>query len=184
MTTLLLYALLAQDPAPPHDYRLEFENAWVRVLRLRPALNGKTAAQDRPSSSPVLDVCWKDDDKPGAIRFSRGASDKNTASDFERGASQCLRIELKTKPVDLPQRDVRISPENREPYENGMLRIARVTCPALTTCPMSQHPEDPALVLAHGKFTWQDAGLQLNLNGAADAMEQIRIELKSRPAVP
>ena len=181
MTTLFLYALLAQDPAPARDYRLEFENAWVRVLRLRAAADGKAAGQDRPAT-PELSVCWKDDDKPGAIRFTRGVGENQKAPDFEPGASQCLRIELKTKPVDLPQRDVRIAPENREPYENGMLRIARVTCPALTTCPMSQHPEDPALVLGHGKFAWQDAGLQLNLNGAADAMEQIRIEVKSRPA--
>ena len=51
--------------------------------------------------------------------------------------SQYIRIELKTKPVDLPKQDVRRAPGDRTPYESGMIRILRVTCAAQSACPAS-----------------------------------------------
>jgi hypothetical protein len=199
MTPLFLIALLAQDPftAAPRNYKLEFENAWVRVIRVTYGPHEKTPVHDHPATPLVYvylsergrmrvqqgeaDPVTRDGVKAGTIRFSPGAKEHHSVEELDGVASELLRIELKTKPVDLPDRDVILESANRQPYENGMLRILRLTCPARTTCPMSEHPENPAIVIVDRNFLWQDPGLQMNLHGKPEPLEQIRIELKSRP---
>jgi hypothetical protein len=199
MTPLLLLTVLAQDPfvVASRNYKLEFENDWVRVVRVRYGAHDKTPAHDHPSVPAVyvyttaggrLKIAHGDDDpviRPpvaaGGIRFNRGMAEHHLVEELDGIASEYLRVELKIKPVDLPERDVRRAPDDRTPYESGMLRILRVTCPPRGTCPQSEHPEDPAVVIQGGGFRWQDPGMHLDMNGTGAAMDQIRIELKSKP---
>jgi hypothetical protein len=100
-----------------------------------------------------------------------------------------VRVELKTVPLDLPAKDVRLPPVALDPskaamqsqFENGQVRILRVMCPAGEACPTSEHPDDPAVVVTmsgpkRGQLEWSPATV------AQGPLEQVRIELKTKPA--
>jgi hypothetical protein len=78
--------------------------------------------------------------------------------------------------LDLSQASMKVQ------FENGQIRIVRVGCAAGSHCPQSEHPTDPAVVVTmsgprRGEMQWSPA--------AADGpLEQIRIELKSKPVPP
>jgi hypothetical protein len=199
MTSLLLLALLVQDPfrVAARNYTLEFENDWVKIARVRYKPHDKTVLHDHPSA-PVVYVYVTDGGrlkfaheeygpmirKPvqaGALRYNRGRAEKHTVEELDGVSSEYLRVELKTKPVDLPERDIRRAPEDRTPFISNMIRILHVTCQPLSTCPASEHPEDPAVLIYGRQFQWQAPGLALDINGSGMAMEQVRIELVSRP---
>jgi hypothetical protein len=64
-------------------------------------------------------------------------------------------------------------------FENGQVRILRVACASGERCPDSAHPGDPAVVVTlsgphRGETSWSPPP-------AAGPLEQVRIELKSRP---
>ncbi len=199
MTIILLLTLLAQDPfkVAARNYKLEFENDWVRIVRVHYGPHEKTALHDHPATPAVyvyvtdggrLKVVH-DGEAPiirpavqaGGIRYSRGAAEHHTVEELDGVTSECLRVELKMKPVDLPERDVRRAPEDRTPFDSKMIRIQRVSCPSMSTCPQSEHPQDPAVVIFGRAFQWQEPGLQMGINGTFEPMEQVRIELVSRP---
>jgi hypothetical protein len=199
MNLLLVLTLLAQDPfrVAPRNYKLEFENQWVRVVRVRYGTHDKTAVHDHPATPAVyvyvtdggrLKITHAGDEpvirpavQAGAIRYSRGMAEHHSVEELDGIATEFLRVELLMKPVDLPERDVRRAPDDRTPYESKMIRILRVTCAPRTSCPQSDRPENPAVVIIGRDFQWQDPGLQLSINGAAAPMEQVRIELVSKP---
>jgi hypothetical protein len=180
----------------PRNYKLEFENQWVRVVRVRYGTHDKTAVHDHPATPAVYVYVTEGgrlkishDGEPviraavqaGAIRYSRGMAEHHSVEELDGVSSEFLRVELLTKPVDLPERDVRRAPGDRTPYESKMIRILRVTCAPRTSCPQSDHPENPAVVIMGRDFQWQDPGLQLSINGATMPLEQVRIELVSKP---
>jgi len=96
-------------------------------------------------------------------------------------ASEYLRLELKIEPVELPAEDVRRAPADRTPYESAMLRILRVTCAPHSACPASEHPENPAVIVTGKKFVWRDARAAPVMNSTSVPLEQVRVELKSKP---
>ena len=151
MTTLLLLTLLAQDPfrVAARNYTLEFENDWVKIARVRYKPYDKTVLHDHPSA-PAVFVYVTDGGRlkfaheeygpmirtpvqAGAIRYNRGRTEKHTVEELDGVTSEYLRVELKMKPVDLPERDVRRAPEDRTPFASKMIRILRVTCQPLST---------------------------------------------------
>ncbi|MBV8821057.1 MAG: hypothetical protein JO022_22050, partial [Acidobacteriaceae bacterium] len=152
------------------DAAIEFENPWVRIVRVHYSPHQKTGVHDHPATPTIYvyvtdggrlkighegqDMVTRPPVKAGGIRFQKGVFERHEVEELDGVDSQYLRIELKTQPVDLPQTDVRRAPNDRTPYESGMVRIFRVSCPANSACPPSEHPDDPAVVVTGQNFAW------------------------------
>ncbi len=182
---------------PVSDSKIEFENEWVRVVRVHYSPHEKTGIHDHPATPTVYvyitdggrlrlehdrnDPTVRPPVKMGGIRFQKGVFERHWVEELDGVASEYLRVELKTRQVDLPDLDVRRAPTDRNPYESGMIRILRVTCAANSSCPISEHPEDPAVAVFNAGFVWEPAGASPVVNSSESPMEQVRVELKTKP---
>ena len=106
MTQLLLLVFLAQDPfvVASRNYKLEFENDWVRIVRVRYGGHDKTPVHDHPSVPAVyvyttaggrLRIAHGDDEPvirppvaPGGIRFNRGMAEHHSVEELDGIASE------------------------------------------------------------------------------------------------
>jgi hypothetical protein len=196
---LLFVSLAAAAEAPVYstDATIEFENPWVRIVRVHYAPHEKTAVHDHPPT-PTIYVYVTDGGriklshvgeepvirppvKAGGIRYQRGVFERHEAEELDGIESEYIRLELKIQPVDLPDQDVRRAPGDATPYESGMIRILRVHCDAHAACPASAHPENPAVIVSGRDFKWIPAGAPAVFNSSDSAVEQVRVELKSPP---
>lgn len=198
--TLLFAALCAGSlfgAVSATDSVIELENPWLRVVRVSYTAHEKTAMHDHPATPNIYvyvtdggrllishddEVVTRPPVKAGGIRYQHGVFERHEVEELDGVASEYLRLELKIKPVDLPNADVRRQPNDRTPYESGMVRILRVTCPANGTCPASAHPENPAVVVYGKSFKWLPANSAPVKNDAPAPMEQVRVELITPPA--
>jgi hypothetical protein len=204
MTTFLIPVLLfflgAPKASSKTDSKVEFENAWVRIVRVHYAAHEKTRYHDHPSTPTVyiyttdggrLRIVHDEKEEPvirpavkaNSIRFNRGAVEHHQVEEMDGVASEYLRIELKIEAIDLPGQDVRRAPGDATPFENGMLRILRVTCAAKSVCPASEHRDDPAVEVIGSHFRWawpDDRGFT---NGTNAPVSIVRVELKSKPVL-
>jgi len=125
--------------------------------------------------------------KAGAIRFAHAAPETHSVEYLGDIPTEYVRIELRTEPLDIPFRDVRIPPAALDPtksavrkeYENGQIRILRVVCAAGQTCPKSENPDDPSIVTVvtgphKGEVRWSPVD-------GEGPMEEVRIELETEP---
>jgi quercetin dioxygenase-like cupin family protein len=202
---------IAQDPyrvAGDH-YHLVFENQWVRATRVTYGPHETAPVHRHPPTPTTVYVYVADggvmrfrhvtgaavagvniDRKPvkaGAIRFAHGAPETHSVEYLGDAATEYVRIELRTEPVDRPTRDVRLpapavdlpAPSAKVEFENGQVRIVRVGCAAGQRCPESEHPGDPAVVVA---MSGPDrGGVGWNPPAAEGPVQLVRIELKSKP---
>lgn len=207
MTSLIpLFLLLWGGPAgtpkgtSKTDSKVEFENAWVRIVRVHYAAHEKTRYHDHPSTPTVyvyttdggrLRILHDEKEEPvirpavkaNGIRFNRGAVEHHQVEEMDGVASEYLRIELKVEPIDLPEQDVRRAPGDSTPYENGMVRIVRVACEAKSVCPASAHRDGPAVEVIGSHFRWCGANDREYSNAADAPISIVRVELKSKPAL-
>jgi hypothetical protein len=189
IAALILGVLGFQDPfvVAPDDYKLELENAYVRLVRVTYGPNQKSPVHDHPAT-PTVYVYTTDGDrmrivhegdkdvirpavKAGQIRFNHGMLEHHTMENLGDTRSEYIRVELKTKPVDLPVKDVRLSPTDPQ-FENGMIRISREA---------DGKPEKyPSVyvVLGSGNTSFVPAGGIYSL-GAGDSV--VKVELKTAP---
>jgi len=180
------------------DSKVEFENAWVRIVRVHYMAHEKTRYHDHPATPTVyvyttgggrLRILHDDPEEPvirpavkaNSIRFNRGAMEHHQVEEMDGVASEYLRLELKIEPIDLPEKDVRRAPDDSTPFENGMLRILRVNCPANSVCPASAHPENPAVEVIGSRFRWVGPNDRSYSNPAKAPISIVRVELKSKP---
>jgi hypothetical protein len=190
---VVLALLVAQDPfqVAPDDYKLEFENEYVRIVRVTYGPHQKSPEHDHPGSPTVY--VYTTDGAPmkishngeepiirpavraGQIRFSRGMPEHHTMENLGDTKSEYIRVELKTKPIDLPQVDVRLAP-NAPSYESRMIGISRVVGSGESLPPET----NPAVyvVLETSKASFVPASLAVFLEAGAHA---VKIELKSDP---
>jgi hypothetical protein len=203
----------AQDPfqvAGDH-YRQIFDNAWAQGVHVGYPAHGKSPVHDHPSTPTIVfvyvtdggplrfyhktgpeNVMGLDFERPavkaGAIRFAAGIAETHAVEYMGDTPMEYVRIELKTEPLDLPAKDVRLPPvvldatkaALHSQFENGQLRILRVMCPAGQDCPASEHPGDPAVVVTmsgakRGQLEWSPVGVEHG------PLEQVRVELKTKP---
>ena len=170
----------------------------MRIVRVHYLPHEKTRAHDHPATPTVyvyttdggrLRIVHDEMEKPvirpvvkaGAVRFNRGAAEHHQVEELDGIASEYLRLELKIEPIDLPQDDIRRAPDDRTPYQTAMLRILRVTCAPHSACPATEHPENPAVIVTGKKFEWLDANAAPMVNSSPIPLEQVRVELKSKP---
>jgi hypothetical protein len=164
----LLTVLLADLPS---DAKIEFENDSVRIVRVHYTPHMKTALHAHPAA-PVVYVYVTDGGrlkighdgeepvtrppvKAGGIRYQKPVAEEHVVEEMDGVESEYVRIEMKTQPVDMPAQDIRIAPTDVKPYESGMLRIERITCAPNAACPVSEHPERPAVVVIGKTARWQ-----------------------------
>lgn len=191
-------------------YHLIFENRWVRASLVTYGPHETSPIHDHPETPTTVYIYVTDggvmrfhhftgahvagmtiDRKPvraGAIRFAKGAPETHTVEYLGDTPTEYVMLELRTEALDRPATDVRLPPVNLDPsksaaqvqFENGQIRIVRAMCAAGERCLGSEHPSDPAVVVAmsgphRGRVDWSPQ------RPAEGPMEQVRIELKTKP---
>ena len=195
---MLLLAFQTSAELVGTDSKLEFENAWCRVVRVQYTPFQKTLMHDHPAAPTVyvyttdgghLRISHAEYEQPtirplvkaGAIRYQKAEAEHHTVEEMDGVASEYLRVELTIEPFDPPLEDVRRAPTDIAPYESRMLRILRVACVPHAPCPASEHPENPAVVIYGRDFKWMDPYAPPIVNSSDQPMMQVRIELKAKP---
>ena len=180
MLALSMWIALAvlQDPysVAPNNYRVEFENSWTRVSRVSLNPGDKIPVHDHPAF-PTIYVYLTNAGatrfshitpkfqiergavKAGALRFNKGSKETHEVEYLGTTPSEYFRIELRTPPIDLPQRDVRWTPEEQGPFENRQIRMRRVSCAVGRDC-KEQYPT-VAISIANMTARWVEPGDEL-----------------------
>ena len=164
MLAFVLAQVLLLAPAQgtePRAYRPEFENARVRVTRVRYEPREKLPTHGHPAN-PTVYVYLRDSgpvrfihtgDEPftltrpavraGGFRLSKGAQETHAVESLTNRLTEYLRVEFKGLTVDRQVFRGRFPPEPRAArgrlaqkvrYEDKQVRITRVTCAARRTC--------------------------------------------------
>jgi len=216
----------SKDPlkVAPKSYKLEFENDWVRVMRVRYGAREKIAEHyhtERPAAYVYLNdagpVVFKHKDLPygdiqraavkaGTFRVYRGVKEVHAVENPGDTATEFLRVEFKTEPLN--QNSLR-GKYHREPvgpaenfrkvqFENEQIRITRLVIASNKTMDQSTTATEPALLVALtpsklqkgktrinleiGKTRWLGTGQQEELANTSDApVELLRFEFKTKP---
>jgi hypothetical protein len=216
----------SNDPlkVAPQAYKLEFDNEWVRVTRVRYEAREKIAEHyhtERPSAYVYLNdagpVIFKHKDLPygdvtraavkaGTFRVYRGVKEVHAVENPSETASEFLRVEFKTEPLN--QNTLR-GKFHREPvppgensrkvqFENDQIRITRMIIASHKTMNQSTNATEPALLVALsesnlekgrtrvnlgvGKSRWLGVGQKEELKNSGDApVELLRFEFKTKP---
>lgn len=148
----------AHDPRPgldatkilPQAYKLEFENDWVRVVRVHYDAKAKLPEHEHPGGVTVYlyfnasdGVLFTHDDgsepvprppvRPGSIRVGNGPLEYHTVTNNAATPSDFIRILLKTE-VDqkIARPNARMTPDRME-YDHPSVRVARINAQPGTT---------------------------------------------------
>ena len=170
-------------------YHTQFENDWVRLVRVRYPANSKVPLHGHPpsvtayvylsESSPVrfthqgtrTHVVTRQPTTPGGFRVSRGGDETHTAENLGPIASDFLRVEFKTDPAGASSPFYRdrgpLGPAAKTTtdvrFTNAQMRITRVAIPAGQTAEIATTATAPALLIALGEATMTADGAALPL---------------------
>lgn len=167
----------AQDPlkVAPQAYRLQFENEWVKVIRVHYEPREKIAAHDHPTGGTVF-VYLEDG---GPVRFShvgaepyaierpailargyriaRPVSEHHEVENLSDLPNDFLRVEMKTEPVDVdatrgrfPPPPVGTSNSTTIERDSAWVRTARITVGGGQSYDAKDAAPTPSLVVAFG----------------------------------
>ena len=173
VTTL---AAQAQDPVAtlPDAYRLQFENEWVKIVRVHYAAGARLAEHSHPAAS--LAFVYLTDAEPvvfkhtgsmnrsvtrpavkaGSYRLARGDSEVHSFENDSTQASEFLRVELKTgaagvrgfrRRVPVPVQPANGSASDVE-FTNAQIRITRLRIAAGQSVDLTTTQNEPALLVA------------------------------------
>lgn len=190
-------------------FHLLFENAWARVSRATFGPHETAPVHEHPPTPTTVYIYVTDGGefrfthmtgfkfsgyvitrpavKAGAIRFAHSAPETHSVEYLGDQPTEYVRIELRTEPLDIPVRDVRIPPAAMDPgksairneFENGQIRILRVVCAAGKKCPASRNPKDPAIVTM---MSGPSKGTVIfSPKREKGPLEEVRVELKTAP---
>lgn len=165
---------IGQDPLKmlPNAYKLEFENEWVRVVRVHYAPHEKLPAHEHNSMAacyvylsdggPVVFnhteyyPVTRPATKSGSFRVYRGLQEHHEVENQSDLPSDFLRVEFKTEPVDEKSLKGRFYSEDfstgqnfqKVQFENEQIRITRLVCAPGKTLELSVGPSEPTLLIA------------------------------------
>src|SRR4051812_3632791 len=155
----LLTTLLADATRTlPAAYTLQFENEWVRVVRVHYAPKVTLPAHahtSRPTAYVYLNdggpvvfrhigleygEVMRPATRAGSFRLARGLEEVHKVDNLTDTPSDFLRVELKTQPADEPSLRGRFyadaadmpTPTERIQFENAQIRITRIRVAAGT----------------------------------------------------
>lgn len=167
----------AQDPlkVSPEAYKLEFENAYVKVVRVHYAAQSKLPEHDHTAygtayvylndSGPVVfkhiglsyGAVTRPAVKAGSFRLYKGVKETHEVENPGATPSDFLRVEFKTEP-DKNANSLRgkffredvPAGENFEKvqFENEQVRITRLVCAAGKRCEVKAAATEPVLLVA------------------------------------
>ena len=192
----------AQDPtqALPDAYKVQFENDYVRVIRVHYDAGAKLPEHTHPGGTTVY-VYLNDSDgvvfrhsgrsnravtRPavtaGSVRVASGPEEHHTAENPASTPSDFLRIWLKTDDAGAGRTMRRLAPGDQE-YANKQLRITRMTVAPGTVASIVTAVQEPALLVTvpSGYARWIDADQRAPLTGSHDAVEFLRIDFLTAP---
>jgi hypothetical protein len=188
-------AFAEEDPC-----KLEFENDWVRVSRVTYPPFGKSKTKHNHPAIPTVYVYLNDSGpirfkhdegvvierravKAGQIRFNRGMVETHEVESMSDTTSEYLRIEMKTEPLELPRRDVRIAADENTGFENAMFKIEKLVCSPNEKCAGANQPS-VVVNLNDRKVTWVKDGSPALENSGSEPAKLIRVALKTAPRAP
>ncbi|HEY7913810.1 MAG TPA: hypothetical protein VIG62_18000 [Blastocatellia bacterium] len=173
---LFAVTALGQDPLKllPKAYKLQFENEWVKVVRVHYAPHEKLPAHEHtPTASayvylndggPVVfnhidkdyGAVTRPPTKAGSFRVYRGLQELHEVENKSELPSHFLRVEFKTDPVNEKSlrgkfhREQYPAGENfqKVQFENEQIRVTRLVCAPGKTLDVSTSPGEPALFIA------------------------------------
>jgi hypothetical protein len=191
---LLLLAL----PLAAQESKVEIDNAWVKVLRVKLGPHAKLPAEDHPPSVTVF-LTDAGGRKAGDVSYAEGArsGEENTSAQ----AVEKVVVELKpnapkSAPISLDP--VKLDPEHHlVPLENGRVRVLHTILEPHLKSPMHEHPHyvvvyvtelHTTMALADGKLVdnvrhagevaWRDYMKHQTENIGEKQAVEIQIELK------
>jgi hypothetical protein len=156
LSLLLVLGLYAQDVVNvnPADYRVEIDNAWVRVLRVKHAPHAKVAIHEHPANVAVFltDVNERLTGADGKIQEVHRKAGEVAYSEATRHMEEnisdqpleAILVELKpgapkSPPITLDP--VKLDPEHHPvPLENDHVRVLRTILEPHLKGPMHEHP--------------------------------------------
>jgi hypothetical protein len=172
----LAIAAAAQDPVKtlPDNYKLQFENDWVKVTRVYYPPQAKIAAHAHTQmgsayvylndSDPVIfkhigaqyGAIKRPATKAGSFRLYKAVQEVHEVENPSDKPSDFLRIEFKTEPVNEKSlygrffREEYPAGENfqKVQFENEQVRITRLVCPKGKRLEIITSATEPALLVA------------------------------------
>lgn len=221
----------AQDPqkVAPDAYKLELENDWVKVMRVHYSPREKIPAHDHThwaaayvylnDGGPIIfrhigldyGAITRPETKAGSFRLYKAVKEIHEVENPTDKASDFLRVEFKTDPVNEKSlrgryyREAYPAGENysKVQFENEQVRISRIVCAAQKEMEIAVNPAEPALVIALsaaslevtdvraastqvslrlGQTRWLSLGDRERLKNVGDApVELLRFDFKTKP---
>lgn len=228
---LFVTQALAQDPvkALPQAYKLQFENDWVKVTRVHYAPHEKLPPHQHTlsasayvylnDSGPVVfkhiglayGAVTRPATKEGTFRLYQGLQEIHEVENLSDLASDFLRVEFKTEPINEKalrgrfHREAYPAGENfqKVQFENEQVRITRLVCAAGKSLEFSSSANEPALLVAlspasfklsetkskpaalrleMGQIKWMGASQQKKIeNTGSTPAELLRFDFKTKP---
>ncbi|HKY05683.1 MAG TPA: hypothetical protein VJQ56_12375 [Blastocatellia bacterium] len=176
IVSILAASAAGQDvfKVAPQAYKLQFDNEWVRVTRVRYGPYEKIAAHEHTptasayvylnNSGPVvfkhIDADYGDvtrvPTKAGSFRLYRGLAELHEVENKSSIPSEFLRVEFKTEPVNEKSLRGKFFRGDYPPgenyqkvqFENEQIRITRLVCAAGREIDVSASASEPALLIA------------------------------------
>ncbi|MDQ3009672.1 MAG: hypothetical protein M3X11_03070 [Acidobacteriota bacterium] len=184
---LLAIHPIAQDPVKvaPQNYKLEFENEWVKVLRVHYGAKEKIPEHDHPAtgaayvylndSGPIIfkhvglgyGAVTRPATKAGSFRLYKATKETHEVENASDTHSDFLRVEFRTEPIGDKKlhgkfyREDVLAGENfqKVQFENEQIRVVRLICAPGKTLSLSASSPEPALLVAlsAAKFKIQES---------------------------
>jgi len=178
LATIIMLAApaLAQDPVKvaPQAYKLDFENDWVKVLRVHYAAKEKVPEHDHPATAAAF-VYLNDSDpvifkhvglsygaitrpatKARGFRVWYAVKETHEVENTGDTPSDFVRIEFKTEPVNAKSLRGKFQPEEytadenflKVQFENEQIRATRLAVAPHKKLAVSTAANEPALLVA------------------------------------
>lgn len=189
--TLLVSAAAAQDAitALPDSYSKQFENEWVKVVRVYYPPHAKLPAHSHNAlpaayvylndGGPVLfkhigttyGAATRPATKAGGFRIFRGLDEIHEVENLSGLPSEFLRVEFKTDPRDVRSLKGRFYRENipqdqnveQVQFENDQIRITRVVCAPGRGIRLSTGASEPTLLIALRDASLRESGTNASI---------------------
>jgi hypothetical protein len=189
----------AQDPTKtlPESYQVQFENDYVRVIRVHYDAGAKLPDHTHPPGTTVY-VYLNDSEgvvfrhsgnntravtrpavKAGAVRIAAGPEEHHTAENPASTPTDFLRVWFKTDNGGERNLRRRLSPTD-DTFENKQMRITRVSVGPDKPLSIETPAAQPALLIAlpSGQDTWLEAGQRTTVSNTG---EFLRIDFLTAP---
>lgn len=189
LVCLLASSVFAQDPllVAPQNYRLQLENDWVKVVRVRYGPREKVPAHDHTQTAaayvylndcgPVIfkhinlsyGAITRPETKAGSFRLYKAVKEVHEVENPNDTQSDFLRVEFKTEPVNDKalrgkfHRESYPAGENfqKTQFENEQIRVMRLVIAPNKKMDVSTTASEPALLIALSPAKFKVSGKKI-----------------------